>query len=139
MHYYIEPEVSGGIGRNSIIDTSFHPPIVKKLNFEFEGWLGDELIESSPCFIVSENLKNKINQGKLTGFKFDNVEITKTENFNELHANKILPKFYWLQVIGKAGQHDFGIANDFRLVISTSALSIIKQTKIEHADIEEYK
>jgi len=139
MHYYIEPEVSGGIGRNSIIDASFHPPIVKKLNLEFDGWLGDDLIESFPCFIVSEILKNKIDQKKLTGFRFDDVEITKSETFNEFHANKILPEFYWLQITGKAGQHDFGIASDFRLVVSSDALLIIKQTRVEQATIEEYK
>jgi len=139
MYYYIEPEVSGGIGRSSIIDTSFHPPIVKKLNFEFDGWLGDDLIETFPCFIVSENLKNRIHQSKLTGFKFNDVEITKSDTFNELYENKTLPNFYWLQITGKAGQHDFGIASDFRLVVSSDALFIMKQTRIEQATIEEYK
>jgi len=89
--------------------------------------LGDDLIESFPCFIVSENLKNKIDQRKLTGFKFDDAEITKLYTFSELHAKRTLSKFYWLKITGKAGQHDFGIASDFRLVVSSDALFIIKR------------
>ncbi|GLU40012.1 hypothetical protein [Pseudomonas sp. NBRC 100443] len=139
MYYYIEPEVSGGIGRNSIIDTSVHPPLVTKLNYEFYGWLGDDLIESFPCFIVSENLKNQLEKSALTGFKFDVVEITKSENFNELYKEKNLPKFYWLKVTGKAGQQDFGIADDFRLVVSENALVTLYKTKIEQASIEEFQ
>jgi len=139
MYYYIEPEVSGGIGRNSIIDASRHPPIVKKLHFEFDGWLGDDLIESFPCFIVSENLKIEIDKKRLTGFIFDEVEITISDTFSELHKNKKLPKFYWLKVTGKAGCQDFGIADDFRLVVSANALFAIRRMKIEQASIEEYK
>ena len=38
--YYLEPEVSGGIGDSTILDTSVHPPIVSALEYEFEDWLG---------------------------------------------------------------------------------------------------
>jgi len=139
MYYYIEPEVSGGIGKQSVIDASRHPPLIKKLNFEFDGWLGDDIIESFPCFIVSDSLKNKIEQEKLTGFEIDEVEVTVSNTFDDLHGDKRLPKFHWLKATGKAGQHDFGIAKDLRLVISENALRVIRKTKIEHASIEEYE
>lgn len=89
MYYYIEPEVSGGIGRNSLIDTSVHPPLVTRLDYEFDGWLGDDLIESLPCFIASENLKSQLEKSALSGFKFDTAEITKSENFNKTYKGKI--------------------------------------------------
>ena len=60
MYKYIEPEVAGGLGNETIIDKNYHPPIVKKLHYEFNGWLGDDILESFPCFIVSERLKNEI-------------------------------------------------------------------------------
>jgi len=58
MHYYVEPEISGGIGASPIMDNSCYPPIAKKLNYEFDGWLGDDIIESFPCFVISKNLKS---------------------------------------------------------------------------------
>jgi len=92
--------------------------------------LGDDLIESFPCFIVSENLKNKIDLETMSGFEFDEVKITKSDNFSDLYGNKILPRFYWLKITGRAGKQDFGLADDFRLVVSAKALSVIKKTNI---------
>ena len=60
MEYYlIEPEVAGGIGEHSVIDRSSGKMVVRKLHYEFDGWLGDELLESTPCFIVSERLDSR--------------------------------------------------------------------------------
>jgi len=129
MYYYVEPEISGGIGASSIMDNSCHPPIVKKLNYEFDGWLGDDIIESFPCFVISEKLKIELEEHSLSGFSLDDVEITKSEKFTDLHPNKDLPTFYWLKISGKAGKDDFGIAEDFRLVISEKTLSIFKKIK----------
>jgi len=139
MHYYIEPEVSGSIGEKSIIDNTSYPPLVKRLNYEFDGWLGDDIIESFPCFVVSEKLKIELEEHSLSGFSLDDVEITKSEKFTDLHPNKDLPTFYWLKISGKAGKDDFGIAEDFRLVISEKTLSIFKKNKIDHADIEKFQ
>ena len=53
MRYTLEPEVPGGWGTGIEVDNSCHPPIVKRLHIEFDGWCGDELLECYPCFIVS--------------------------------------------------------------------------------------
>lgn len=138
MYYYIEPEVSGGLGEKSIIDSSTHPPKVEKLHYRFEGWLGDDLLESFPCYVVSDTLKRKILNENLGGIEFRDVYTSKSDQFNELYPDKNLPDFHWLYVTGEAGISDFGIANDFRLVISNEALKILKQGQIDNADIEEY-
>jgi hypothetical protein len=55
MEYFqIAPEVAGGWGRNTVMDRSIHPPHVTKLHFEFDGWLGDVLLESFPCYIITK-------------------------------------------------------------------------------------
>ena len=53
-HYVVEP---GGCQADGVRTQSStrHPgrvAAVHKLHYEFEGWLGDELLESTPCFIV---------------------------------------------------------------------------------------
>lgn len=35
----IEPEVAGGLGENTVIDQSVHPPKIARLHYNFEGWL----------------------------------------------------------------------------------------------------
>ena len=52
QYVYIEPEVAGGLGDHTVMDRSVHPPIVSKLHYQMEGWLGDALLESFPVFIV---------------------------------------------------------------------------------------
>lgn len=138
MYFYVEPEVSGGIGEHTVMDTSVHPPKVSKLHFQFDGWLGDDLLESFPCYIVSERLAKELELRSLTGFSIQDVEVSKSDQYENLYPGKVLPKFYWLQVSGTAGEEDFGIADDHRLVLSEMALSLLRKYKIEEADLEDY-
>ena len=34
-YFYIQPEVAGGLGKNTVMDRSVHPPIVSRLHYEF--------------------------------------------------------------------------------------------------------
>ena len=81
-YFYIEPEVAGGWGKNTVFDrTPGRPTVVHKLHYEFDGWLGDELLESTPCFIVSERMAREMKKMHLTGVNFDDVEVTTSEHF----------------------------------------------------------
>lgn len=69
MKYYkLEPEVAGGIGKESQIIYTEEGRIkeITFLDYEFDGWLGDELLTTTPTFIVSEQLTNDIIERKLT-------------------------------------------------------------------------
>jgi hypothetical protein len=132
-YYVVEPEVAGGFGEHTEIDRSSGRMDVKKLHYQLDGWLGDELLESTPCFIVSEQLAQAIERGQLTGVGFDDVEVTISNQFRDLYPNRKLPKFIWLKVNGKPGQDDFGIAAGLRLIVSGRALDLLKQVGISHA------
>lgn len=139
MFYFIEPEVAGGLGDHTVMDTSYNPPIVSKFEYKFEGWLGDELLESFPCFIVTEPLSALVTKANLSGFTLEPVHICTTDDFDEACPNKLLPKFLWLKVNGRAGVDDFGLADDHRLVVSGTALNILQAAQLDNADIEEYR
>ncbi len=134
MKYYrVEPEVAGGFGERTIIDRSSGKMVVRKLHYEFDGWLGDVLLESCPCFIVTETAKKTLQSAGLTGVRFDKVEVTASELFEQLYPNRRLPKFVWLQIIGKPGQDDFGMAKGLMLVVSERALEVLKGLGISNA------
>lgn len=138
-YFYIEPEVAGGWGKNTVFDrTPGMPTVVHKLHYEFQGWLGDELLESTPCFIVSERVAREIEKAQLTGAGFDEVEITVSEQFQELYPNRQLPTFHWFKVNGGVGHDDFGIAADLRLVVSERALAVIKPLCPASCDVTDY-
>ncbi|CCN72624.1 hypothetical protein [Vibrio nigripulchritudo] len=136
MLYYIEPEVCGGFGVGTIIDSSTHPPKITQLHIEFDGWLGDDLLEVFPCYIVSEGLAEEIKNKSLSGFILDHVEVSKSDKFIESSPNTLLPNFFWLKPLGKCKENDFWISSDHRLVVSEKVMEILERWKIEKADIE---
>jgi hypothetical protein len=138
VYFYIEPEVAGGLGANTMMDRSLHPPIVTNLHYQFDGWPGDVLLESFPCFVVTECAKQKLQAAQLVGATFEEAEVTTSEQFRELYPNRQLPKFVWLRVEGKPGQDDFGTTPDGRLVVSERALEVLQSLGISQALVTEF-
>ncbi len=134
MRYYrLEPEVAGGFGEDTIIDRSSGKMVVEKLHYELDGWLGDDLLESTPCFIASERLAREIATSQLTGVYFDSAKVTQSDQFKELYPNREIPMFVWMKVKGKAGRDDFGIAPGLTLVVSERAYDLLKTFGVSHA------
>ncbi|WP_062787080.1 hypothetical protein [Novosphingobium capsulatum] len=136
MFFFIEPEVAGGIGGNSDWHREDGKMVVTRLNYEFDGWLGDALLETTPCFIVTHDARQLIERAALTGVSFSDVEVTRSGLFTDLYGDKALPHFWWMNVQGKPEADDFGMASDLRLVASERALSILRQAGLAHAEIE---
>ena len=137
-HFLIEPEVAGGWGPGTLADTTVHPPRISRLDHEFAGWLGDELLESFPCFIVSTALAEALERAALGGFTLADVMISRAEEAT-FSAGPGLPEFRWLKVDGQAGASDFGLAPDHRLVVSERALQILQSRPLAHASIEDFR
>lgn len=137
MHYFsIEPEVAGELGDQSAvrhIDGRLH---VDRLHYEFHGWLGDCLVESTPCFIVTEDAADALLRASLTGIRFDEVEISRSSTFDELQPGCDLPAFSWLVVSGRAGRDDFGMDPGLILVVSEHALEILEQIGLRYAAVQ---
>ncbi|ROI01663.1 hypothetical protein EGI16_17380 [Chryseobacterium sp. G0240] len=137
MYKLIEPEVAGGLGEQTQMDNSFFPPLIKNLHYEFEGWLGNDILESFPCYIVTEKLRREIEFEKLTGINFDNVLISKSDTFLDLYPNRELPNFFWAKINGEPHKDDFFITDKNVLAISEKAYSVLKNYNIDQADIED--
>jgi len=132
-YFYLEPEVAGGLGENTVIDRSVHPPVVGKLHYILDGWLGDALLESFPCFIVTERAKEELLASGLSGVRFEEAEVTTSDQFKELYPNRQIPKFIRLKAEGKPGWDDFATVPDGRLVVSQRALEVLKGLGISNA------
>jgi hypothetical protein len=136
MRYYtLEPEVAGGIGPRTVMDRSTHPPIVTTLHYVMDGWLGDELLEGFPVFIVTQRLGVAIKHAGLTGVRTEEVQLTVSDEFQELYPKRPIPPFFWLKITGKPGVHDFGMSKNHRLVISDRALQLMR---LRHCGITDF-
>lgn len=134
----IDPEVAGGWGSGTVTDTSVHPPVVTRLHYEFQGWQGDDLLQTFPCFIVTDRLSSALGQAQLSGFTFDRVEVSTSQEFNVRHPSRRLPKFYWLRVTGRPGVDDLGMCSKHRLVASSKVIEVLARYNVQHADQEPY-
>jgi hypothetical protein len=72
------------------MDVSTHPPIVKKLHYEFDGWLGDAILASFPIFIVTDGAMQALQSIGATGVTFDEVEVTTSNEFRDLYPDQSL-------------------------------------------------
>jgi hypothetical protein len=133
--FSFEAEVAGGLGPNTVLD-SLWPPTIHKLHYVFDGWLGDAVLESFPCFIVTEIAACALIQAGLTGFELGDVEISVSEQFRESYPGRRLPPFRWLKIVGKAGTDDFGYGSDRRLVVSENALASLRSVGVKEAILE---
>ena len=101
QYFYIRPDVAGGLGRNTVLDPSVHPPIVTKLHYVVEGWTGDVLVTTFPCYLVTEETQRALQQIGFSGATFAEAEVTTSEEFHEYQPGQELPPFVWLKVNGR--------------------------------------
>jgi hypothetical protein len=136
MRYFeVKPDVAGGLGEGTIMDTSVHPPVVSKLVYRVEGWFGDVLVTTFPCFLVTEEAKRGLLAIGISGATFAEAEVVTSDDFQELQADVELPPFVWLKVNGSAGHDDFGINKHLNLVISERAFDVLDELGLPSASI----
>jgi len=137
-YWILEPEVAGGLGEGTLMDRRTHPPTVSRLHYAFQSWLGDALLTTFPCYIVTERVRQALARRAATGCAFDEVQVTTEYPFDELHPGRRLPPFTWLKITGRAGVDDFGLSADHRLVVSSRALGCLREFQLAHCQIEAF-
>ncbi|MBL7728215.1 MAG: hypothetical protein JNM68_11030 [Dinghuibacter sp.] len=129
MHNIIQPEVIVGLGeRTEYAETA--PPFktVKHLHIHLEDWLGDDLMECHPCYIVTEKLKLALLQSAFTGFVIEDMEQDTSEYFfDNYRLAKELPLFYRLVVNGEPGKHDLYVGDGAKLYASKAFISFLEK------------
>lgn len=130
----IQPEVIVGIGNNTVFNdqgSTFRS--VTKLHLHLEDWLGDDLMECFPCYIVTERVRNLLLATCYSGFEILDLELTKVCNIESGDdQTKPLPQFYWLKVTGQHGKDDIYLNEKRDLSISDKLLAFLQS----HADLK---
>jgi hypothetical protein len=139
MKYFeIQPDVAGGLGEHTVMDRSGHRPIVSRLHYEIDGWFGDSLLRTSPCYILTVDGQKALEALGATGITFDSVEVTTSGQFEDFHGDMKLPPFVWMKVDGEAGRDDFWMTEGVQLVVSERALEVLKALGVPGALIEPF-
>jgi len=140
--YLLEPEVAGGLGEETLFNRDNS---VRFLHYEFYGWLGDALLETTPCFIVTELLAESLLRSNCTGFYLEDLQVSLADEFIELHPLKKLPAFKRFIPQGQVEMEDghFGgwsgddicMTPQKYLVVSEKALEVMKSNTLNHCEV----
>ena len=140
MKYYIlDPEVAGGLGSRTQMDSSVHPPGVTLLHYELEAWAGEDLVQTFPCYLVTKRMQAKLTSSRLSGFSFASADVSGSDTFKELQPGEPLPELVWFKIHGVSGKDDFGLTADARLVVSERALKVIQTGQLKYCEVREFK
>jgi hypothetical protein len=150
----LKPEVAGGWGPGTVVSNRAElatgketVPKVTHLHYLFDGWLGDELITSHPCFLVTRQLGTAMREAGLNGLEFRTVRVSVSELFAEMEPDCILPEWLWLLpegvvkltekgTIREWSGHDVCLTQRAQLVVSTRALQVLSHC-IPHCEVTE--
>jgi hypothetical protein len=137
-YFTLEPEWAGNFGPATTGDLTTRPPRIDKFNFEFDIWPCDPLLEAICAFIVTDPLKERLIEAQAAGIAFGHAEITKSGIYLDVHGERPLPAFSWLQITGRAGRDDFGLSSSHYLVVSERMMNLLKAFGLNHCEISEY-
>lgn len=79
--YELELDVAGSPGPGTQWGDSAAE--IRRLNYEFDGWLGDDLVTSTPVTIVTTRVRDAIAAAGPTGAEFADVLVTRSEQFED--------------------------------------------------------
>ena len=150
MNYFLlEPSVDGGWGPETVSQHRENGTIrcVDYLHFEFAQWLGDDLITTHPCFLVSLPLAEAILRSPLRGYAIEDVLISISDEYEELWSpaeRSGLPVFKRFRPllsvasVGEAEQHGmdtyiYGKYGD--LLVSDRLLDLLRRFQLKYCEI----
>jgi hypothetical protein len=135
VFFLLKPEVAGGWGPNTKAHRKTHPPVITHLHYEFQGWLGDDLLTTFPEFVVTERLAAGLETSDLTGFRLASVEISAGDMWEQLYEKRPLPNCRWLKVTSSAGKADLGKTRLAELVVSKPALDFLRGYTLTECEV----
>ncbi len=136
--FLVKPEVPGGLGENTVFDKSEVPWKIISVHLVFDGWDGANVVKVSPCFFVTEMLRNRIESENLSGvINFEEIQISTSETFKELMPNTKIPSFFLMRINGVPQKDDIGTTSNFKLILSEKALAIFREYELGDFEIEE--
>jgi hypothetical protein len=159
--YHVEPSVDGGFGERTQLvkgDGNFGDELsrtdVSVLAHQFQGWSGDEIVTSFPCYLITQRLLDDLLRTGLTGISHESAIIAVSdEPFTSLTAIEE-QRFVWLKPTGKIDHipkslkqsqdpikwagHDFSLTPNAQLVLTERAINAIGYARIRHSIIRAF-
>ena len=107
--------------------------------FQFDIWLGDELVRAHPHFLVTAALRSSLRKlRRHRGYSFDDAAVRPSTFFRRHSPDRRLPHFWQLLVDGRPGVDDMGISDDGSLVVSLRVMETMLRSRVRRASFCQY-
>jgi hypothetical protein len=130
MSYVLEPLVAGELGDGTELDTSTHPPHVRKLDYVLDLPTEEDLIESFPVFLVSEELAAALTAANFGGFRLDDAEVRKSDQYALWRGDLPHKRYRWLRPASSASA-DCWLDEHNRLCVSDRMYAVVASHRID--------
>jgi hypothetical protein len=80
------------------------PPEITFLDYQFDFWEGEDIVEAHRRYAVTPRLRNALEQSGLKGFSFRDMTTSHSQMFEEMDSDKSvkLPVFFEMLITGRA-------------------------------------
>jgi len=107
--------------------------------YVFDGWLGDDVVRAHPSLLVRTEVKNALlGLDRPTGFNVAKARVRTSRFFRNQNPGKRLPRFWAVDVRGRAGRDDMGLMTSGTLVVSRRVLNVLLGLRIPRAVFAQY-
>ncbi|NYI58239.1 hypothetical protein [Cellulomonas soli] len=114
------------------------PPRLSNVSLQFEGWLGDDLIETYPLFAVTDRLRAALRASGVSGVSFEQVPTIRSEQLLELQPGDEIGTWSLMAVTGRAGTDDAWLSPRWMLMVSQRFWDVASRFQLTYCDIAEH-
>jgi hypothetical protein len=132
--FILEPLVAGELGAETVLDPGTHPPLVRSVEFMLDSPTEEDLVESFPVFLVSEELGDSLTAAGLVGFHLDHAGVHPSTEYVAAYGDVPHKAYRWLRLIWSSPS-DCWLDEEYRLCVSDRMYSVIARHRMEGCQV----
>ncbi len=129
VFFYCRLPVFGQLGPRTKMNTRVHPPVVESLECLIDVAPDSDIFEIFPCILSTTGLCEVLTLAGCSGYTAKRAVFKLSDAYRESHGKVPLPELWWLHVRGTPKEHDFGVQEGTKLIVSSKAKTIIESKK----------
>lgn len=136
MYYYVDAEVPGTLAPGSSFDPALRATDSGPLHLVFDGWMGDDLVTTSPFWFVTARLADALRDSDLSGFELDPATASQSDQYEATTDRALADTWLRLVPTGSVDRgDDLALEGRADLLVSGAALEVLRSFALENADI----